>query len=384
MTRIEEVEISGLAGRSGNFHVLLQPDLNVFWGLNGAGKTTLLRILHSALSNNARTLVRLPFDEARVRFYSEDFDILIERTVSRKSFREEIAHEADLEDDDGFRDILIKNEMQWKTTFHGKRPARISPRFQHQYLPISRLNSQPSTLRTEAGRTTRDEFAFEKAFVEAVQGLWVRLVNESYQRGSSVQQKGIADIMMLSVTGRSDHRPHPRLENLDPSEAYEIVVDFLRSQIHSPRKRLSKSAFVKEYRTPARQALVSIILNLSDDVERAAEPLQRLTSLLNTMYVGSKRIVGTPQRLEIETDGGPVELSSLSSGESQLLMILLQCMNGGTSSILIDEPELSLHLDWQRSLIGAMRTVNPDAQLLLATHSPEILASCDQRSIYEL
>lgn len=39
---------------------------------------------------------------------------------------------------------------------------------------------------------------------------------------------------------------------------------------------------------------------------------------------------------------------------------------------IADEPELSLHIEWQKDIIGAINTINPNAQVIVATHSPEI------------
>jgi predicted ATP-dependent endonuclease of OLD family len=56
----------------------------------------------------------------------------------------------------------------------------------------------------------------------------------------------------------------------------------------------------------------------------------------------------------------------------------------GESSLLIDEPEISMHIDWQQELISAMTTLNSSAQIILATHSPEIMADVDDDRIFRL
>ncbi len=67
---------------------------------------------------------------------------------------------------------------------------------------------------------------------------------------------------------------------------------------------------------------------------------------------------------------------SLSSGERQLLTLLAHVtfmprINAGI--IIIDEPELSLHLRWQETLVGQLTRLNSSIQFLFATHSPEII-----------
>jgi len=51
---------------------------------------------------------------------------------------------------------------------------------------------------------------------------------------------------------------------------------------------------------------------------------------------------------------------------------------------MIDEPELSLHVDWQRRLVENMTLLNPSAQYIFATHSPEIMADVDDSKIFRL
>lgn len=69
-----------------------------------------------------------------------------------------------------------------------------------------------------------------------------------------------------------------------------------------------------------------------------------------------------------------VEIYDLSSGEKQLLIILFKVFLQEEKPfiLLMDEPEVSLHVDWQHQLIGAIRELNPNCQLIIATHSPSI------------
>ena len=53
-----------------------------------------------------------------------------------------------------------------------------------------------------------------------------------------------------------------------------------------------------------------------------------------------------------------------------MLTVLLQ--NREPYVLLMDEPEISLHIDWQRSLIRNVRQINPNCQVIVATHSPTI------------
>lgn len=65
----------------------------------------------------------------------------------------------------------------------------------------------------------------------------------------------------------------------------------------------------------------------------------------------------------------------LSSGEKQMLVILLTVLvrDGEHCVLFMDEPEASLHIEWQQKLIGMIRGLNPNAQLILTTHSPAVI-----------
>lgn len=65
----------------------------------------------------------------------------------------------------------------------------------------------------------------------------------------------------------------------------------------------------------------------------------------------------------------------LSSGEKQMLVILLTVLieDGEPYALLMDEPEISLHIEWQQRLIQLIRELNPNAQIILSTHSPALI-----------
>jgi len=69
----------------------------------------------------------------------------------------------------------------------------------------------------------------------------------------------------------------------------------------------------------------------------------------------------------------------MSSGERQLLTMLYAVNKmSGNSAVLIDEPELSLHIDWQEELLGKMMEQLGSRQIIVCTHSPAIASDFDQ------
>ena len=65
----------------------------------------------------------------------------------------------------------------------------------------------------------------------------------------------------------------------------------------------------------------------------------------------------------------------LSSGEKQMLIILLTVLvhNKKPFVLFTDEPEVSLHVEWQQQLLELLTHLNPNAQIILTTHSPAVI-----------
>lgn len=72
-----------------------------------------------------------------------------------------------------------------------------------------------------------------------------------------------------------------------------------------------------------------------------------------------------------------IQLEQLSSGEKQMLLILTTVFlqEEKPNILLMDEPEISLHITWQDRLIETIRELNPNCQLIITTHSPNIFAN---------
>lgn len=91
------------------------------------------------------------------------------------------------------------------------------------------------------------------------------------------------------------------------------------------------------------------------------------------LHIDLKPIMSKDSKTEL-VGKKTIGYNTLSSGEKQLLILLTQTLlqENKRYVFIADEPELSLHIDWQHKIIGAIRDLNPNAQIIVATHSPEI------------
>ncbi len=103
-----------------------------------------------------------------------------------------------------------------------------------------------------------------------------------------------------------------------------------------------------------------------------------LSSVNNFLIDNGKQLEFTGEgNLSVSLPNGEqIASHQLSSGELQLLILFtflyFQFNPDEEFAVLVDEPELSLHVSWQHRYVNSVRSANPNAQFIIATHSPEI------------
>lgn len=88
-----------------------------------------------------------------------------------------------------------------------------------------------------------------------------------------------------------------------------------------------------------------------------------------------KKIVRSENEIRFSQVGETLFPYQLSSGEKQILAILLTVLvqDGLPYVLFMDEPEVSMHVDWQKKLIALILGLNPNVQIILSTHSPAVI-----------
>lgn len=228
------------------------------------------------------------------------------------------------------------------------------------------------------------EEELDDRFAKEIQRLWVGYHAEVSNLTSTAQEVGLSNILHLVL---SDEEPPPDEEGApDAEQAYARLAAFLGRQARFADVLDSPDEFKKKYeKNPQVRSIVKQIDKVERRIEQVSAPRNRLKQLLESMYSGNKRIVLGEREIRVEiSERGGIGLPSLSSGEKQLFFIALVALQSGSSSLIIDEPELSMHVDWQKKLILCLRELNPRMQLIMATHSPEITADLPDSSIFYL
>jgi len=392
---IHQVSVTGLAGRRKPYTCTIRPDINIFFGPNGSGKTGLLKILHAALEGTCDSLLGTRLQVATVAISDGA------RTSTRQlNWPEDAEEEAELRaqySQFGEREYRMMRRgrgaepVEWiEDDKQGTKVRRIP----HRYLSISRLMTDSFTSRRRAEFGSEHEF--DAIFAESLQQLWRNYTNRILSEVRAAQETGLARILRVVLSPRSS----PPIEGaIDPADAYRRVQTFLSRQAqggrsghgtvtkrYMPKNLESFSSFKAEYED---DPTLRRVVNLIDEVERSIEDSMKvresLQELVSQMVMRNKEIRFTDSEIQVQLDDGQrIGLARLSSGEKQLLRILVETTMANDSPVIIDEPELSMHIDWQRRLIAGMRSVNPTAQIIVATHSPDIMANWSDETIFRL
>lgn len=110
--------------------------------------------------------------------------------------------------------------------------------------------------------------------------------------------------------------------------------------------------------------------------QEISEPKKRFQDLIDDLFRETgKRIVRTENEIRFTQIGETLLPYQLSSGEKQMLAILLTVLveDNKPYVLFMDEPEVSLHIDWQQRLIDLILELNPNVQIILTTHSPAVI-----------
>lgn len=124
------------------------------------------------------------------------------------------------------------------------------------------------------------------------------------------------------------------------------------------------------------EALQSGAPDAAERAQALSAPKKRFQDHIDDLFRDTgKRIIRTENEIRFAQIGETLQPYQLSSGEKQMLAILLTVLveDNRPYVLFMDEPEVSLHVDWQQRLIDLILDLNPNVQIILTTHSPAVI-----------
>jgi len=159
------------------------------------------------------------------------------------------------------------------------------------------------------------------------------------------------------------------MDKLDASLATELDFQLFKLQ----RKYL-------DYQVNIGNRIIEVLQSGDPDAaERAQQlshPKKLFQDILDSLFADTgKKIVRSENEIKFSQIGETLAPYQLSSGEKQMLAILLTVLVEDNQNyvLFMDEPEVSLHIEWQKQLIDLILQLNPNIQIILTTHSPALI-----------
>ena len=126
--------------------------------------------------------------------------------------------------------------------------------------------------------------------------------------------------------------------------------------------------------------IISILQSGDADAAQKAQevslPKKRFQDLIDDLFAATgKKIIRSENEIRFLLLNETLFPYQLSSGEKQILVILLTVLleDNLPYVLFMDEPEVSLHIDWQKRLVDMILELNPSVQIILTTHSPAVI-----------
>lgn len=416
MNYIENVNIEGFWGEhsiSFDFH----DDVNFIIGINGSGKTTAVNIVVAALTADFSELDRLEFSKIIIKLKSKSSrkkpSVTISKTPNKEGPFSSIQYE--IKESAGDKPITLSLDDYEEQMMLRRYPKHILERefYRRQgenvnstlnklvnvsWLSVNRASN--STDEDERGESTVDRKLKE------LSNRLVRYFSTLGKEGSE-EFENFQKEVFLSMLFRKSNKPFfstaKDIDIDDEKNALEGIFnqfkvkqkDF-KSKLDGHFDALSKAKEKLESENSSLNTTdISVLIGteridyIVDEWTKSIakrsvifEPRDTFLKIINSMMQRKEFSINSRNELQITTQSGKkLPIRRLSSGEKQLLIVLGEALlqENNPWVYIADEPELSLHVRWQESLVENLRAINPNSQIIFATHSPDVVSVFDEK-----
>lgn len=413
MKKIQKVRIDHFWGDK-TVILKFNDDINFLIGVNGSGKTTIINLIAASLNADFATLDKAQFSKIKIDFFPEDgeqstetyievikkektdspypninFNIKLAKDKKVKTFRLN-----ELEEDFIYRHY--KEFARTRTHFYGAQIGKDINLLLQSIINLTWLSIHRSN-KNNNQEENNFESTIDKKVIELSNDLikYFGVLDKRYSIETEKFQKNVF-LSLIQDENQTNLLVTNDLESEKEKESLRQIFLLFRlneedfsSQLEKHFKGFDEAKRVLIENDSLSLHLLSYILgtrrihsivqewnNLNEKKNNINKPKVTFIEALNKLYQRKELYINEKNELLVRTQSGKeFGLLNLSSGEKQLLIILGESLlQENRSHIYIaDEPELSLHVDWQEKLVGSLKGVNPNSQIIFATHSPDIV-----------
>lgn len=363
--KIHSAMVKGLFGRENPISVEFNEDLNIITGRNGAGKTTFLKLLWYVVSGNvSQALAEIDFDSIAIETDEYECKIFkLNSSTCKGEFRP-----ANKTRPEYIEDVYGPDDFDIVEDARSVLAERLTPIGASLFFPTFR--------RIEGGFTTGGKSRYSpnsrppRDLEEAMSALSRKLTNDDHKFISSISTIDIESMLLRNYANLSEESN--KLQQNVSNEIIETIRSYRREM---PTATSSTIRAADEVIDGVQQKVESM------ERERQAilAPLNAIQDLSANLFQHSGIKFGA--RLSFGEAASAISSDALSAGEKQMLSFI--CYNAFLKDnvIIIDEPELSLHVDWQRQIFRILKSQGSNNQFIVATHSPFIYSKYPDKEV---
>lgn len=392
----------------------LDQNFNFLIGQNGTGKTTVINLIAAALEADFERLDKIQFTRLLITLKDQKSRKKPSIEVTKKEKKEvpyydiQYRIKSSVKDEAKTFDLDALAEEQF---YRGMPPRMLRDRhYREKFLDIKhQLQTMVSVCWLSVHRQNEEQRATDdRKYIPAVDQKLATL-NTSFLKYFSQLSRNYAEqtkefqkksfLSLLSVEAVHTIAGFSKTIDIDKEkETLSNVLEILgvdrdkyTAQLKSHfekfdtartdflnENKLTTTSFAPIYNALKAHSLVQYYEELELRKKEIFRPQDNFLLVINELFDGRKTIHVTERNeVTVKTkDGRQIALEELSSGEKQLLIILGEALLREESTVvyIADEPELSLHVKWQEKLTDAIAKLNPNTQIIFATHSPDIVS----------
>lgn len=421
--KIKSFKVTGLHGEDDIIDLNFNDDLNILTGRNGAGKTTILKLMWYLISGNCdKAIAEIKFNRAELVTDLYSLDVILDFednlnplkcTLKIEDSRYFKGYESDVELSE--RILKDKNRnFSWfftqylDSSFFMPTFRMIEGGFtteeydiEHDvlkelYLNMNKesdFNDIQNSLENLSKSLSRKEHSFLTTisakdidiFLVKKYAEIIKRVNRYQKESINIMNQSISKMLKNNIFEAFELKNNDRFNELSNqinllnqplNKLKDSITDFL------PQFRIIFDEQIKFFKIKSypdtyyfdldekdleyESEDYHISLDVPFDYEKYEEQNQEESLFSNETPVSIDRFI---------------TISNLSAGEKQLLTFISYNIFHSNTIFFIDEPELSLHVDWQSKLFSLLKEQNPTNQFIISTHSPFIYSIFPDKEI---
>lgn len=416
--KISKIEVRKLFGvydydLQYNSDLFSDDNLMILYGDNGTGKSTILRMINYLLSNKLRNghkseLANIAFESFLISFTDGDYiQAFRSQKDSDANWTGKYSIKYSIKDkSDNFVLPVIRDEERWSIRLKNTHVEEqyyslldvlkdedilfISDRRKEldsmEHTSFEEIETFSNRMRIRRIEKREEEVGHEMRLLqewligralsaskkgeEGTSSIYAKLIEQfSKKQVSDSKEKSLDDIRTDLEIIAKKAKPYVEMGFLNETDYKDLLQKIANTED-------SQAKVVQAILTPYIEMLNNKMMALSDLMDILSYMMESLSSYLHEKTISFS--VNDGFSVKHVKNGEPVPFESLSSGEKQLLILFSKVIRNSSkcSFIIIDEPEISLNIKWQRMLMNTLNYFVSDnhAQFIIATHSFEILS----------